>query len=79
METAEISSWIISVVAALISLGSIRSQSRVQGTKHRPSVAKKFELGFKLGIMRGFQKGITIGGRTSESAQKVFGRGWVAC
>ena len=23
------------------------------------------ELGFKLGIMRGFQKGITLGGRTS--------------
>ena len=34
------------------------------------------ELGFKLGIMRGFQKGITLGGRTLGSAQKVFGRWW---
>ena len=25
------------------------------------------ELGFKLGIMRGFQKGITLGGRTSAN------------
>ena len=33
------------------------------------------ELGFKLGVMRGFQKGITLGGRTSGSVRKVFG--WV--
>ena len=25
------------------------------------------ELGFKMGIMRGFQKGITLGGRTSAN------------
>ena len=25
------------------------------------------ELGFKSGVMRGFQKGITVGGRTSGS------------
>ena len=31
------------------------------------------ELGFKLGIMRGFQKGITLGGRTPVSACKVPG------
>ena len=37
------------------------------------------ELGFKLGVMRGFQKGITLGGRTSGSVRKVFGGGWVAC
>ena len=30
-----------------------------------------------LGIMRGFQKGITLGGRTPRSARKVFGRWWV--
>ena len=29
------------------------------------------ELGFKFGIMRGFQKGITLGGRNSESV--IFG------
>ena len=29
------------------------------------------ELGFKLGVMRGFQKGITLGGRTSGSVRKV--------
>ena len=34
------------------------------------------ELGFKLGVMRGFQKGITLGGRTSGTVRKVFG-GWV--
>ena len=27
------------------------------------------EFGFKLGVMRGFQKGITIGGRASGSFQ----------
>ena len=38
------------------------------------------ELGFKLGVMRGFQKGITLVGRTSGSVRKVFGGGgWVAC
>ena len=31
------------------------------------------ELGFNLGVMRGFQKGITLGGRTSGSVRKVFG------
>ena len=36
--------------------------------------ASKFES--KLGVMRGFQKGITLGGRTSKSVQKVYG-GWV--
>ena len=30
------------------------------------------ELGFKLGVMRGFQKGITLGGRTSGSVRKVW-------
>ena len=34
------------------------------------------ELGFKLGVMGGFQKGITLGGRPSGSACKVTGR-WV--
>ena len=34
------------------------------------------ELGFKSEIMRGFQKGITLGGRTPGSGRKVFGR-WV--
>ena len=36
------------------------------------------EFGFKLGVMRGFQKGITLGGRTSGSVRKVFGGvvGW---
>ena len=29
------------------------------------------ELGFKFGVMRGFQKGITLGGRTSGSVRKV--------
>ena len=29
----------------------------------------------KSGIMRGFQKGITLGGRTPGSAQKVLGGG----
>ena len=29
------------------------------------------ELGFKLGVMRAFQKGITLGGRTSGSVRKV--------
>ena len=33
------------------------------------------ELGFKLGVFRGFQKGITLGVRTSRSVRKVFG--WV--
>ena len=33
------------------------------------------ELVFKLGVMRGFKKGITLGGRTSRSVRKVFG--WV--
>ena len=33
--------------------------------------------GFKLGVMRGFQKGITLGGRTSGSVRKVYGvLGW---
>ena len=35
------------------------------------------EFGFKLRVMRGFQKGITLGGRTSGSAHKVLGGGWV--
>ena len=37
------------------------------------------EFGSKSGIMRGFQKGITLGGRTSRSVQKVYGGGvgWV--
>ena len=35
------------------------------------------ELGFKLGVMRGFQKGITLGGRASGSVRKVFGWGGV--
>ena len=37
------------------------------------------ELGFKLGVMRGFQKGITLWGRTSGSDRKVSvgGVGWV--
>ena len=34
------------------------------------------EFGFKLGVMKGFQKGITLGGRASGSVRKVFG-GWV--
>ena len=34
------------------------------------------ELEPKSGIMRGLQKGITLGGRTPGSAQKVFGRWW---
>ena len=29
------------------------------------------ELGFKSGVMRGFQKGITLGGRTSESVNFI--------
>ena len=29
------------------------------------------ELGSKSGVMRGFQKGITLGGRTSESVNLV--------
>ena len=29
------------------------------------------ELGSKSGVMRGFQKGITLGGRTSGSVRKV--------
>ena len=33
------------------------------------------ELRFKLGVMRGFQKGITLVDRTSGSVRKVFG-GW---
>ena len=34
------------------------------------------DLGFKLGVMRGFQKGITLGGRASGSVRKVcMGRG----
>ena len=42
------------------------------------------ELGFKLGVMRGFQKGITLGGRTSGSVRKVSvggvgGWGGVGC
>ena len=38
------------------------------------------ELVFKLGVMRGFQKGITLGGRTSRSVRRVFGwwgGGWL--
>ena len=36
------------------------------------------ELGSKSGVMRGFKKGITLGGRTSGSACKVMGGvvGW---
>ena len=39
------------------------------------------ELGSMSGVIRGFQKGITLGGRTSGSALKVLGGGWwvVAC
>ena len=33
------------------------------------------EFGFKLGVMRGFQKGIILGGRTSGSVRKVYGGG----
>ena len=33
------------------------------------------ELGFKLGVIRGFQKCITLGGRTSRSIRKVYGGG----
>ena len=33
------------------------------------------ELGSKSGVMRGFQKCITLGGRASGSARKVMG-GW---
>ena len=39
-------------------------------------------LRFKLGVMRGFQKGITLGGRTSGSDRKVSVGGvggWVGC
>ena len=39
-----------------------------------------FELGFKFGVMRGFQKGITLGGRSSGSVRKVYGGvvvGWI--
>ena len=35
------------------------------------------EFRFKLGVMRGFQKGIILRGRTSESVRKVFGGWWV--
>ena len=35
------------------------------------------ELGFKLGVIRGFQKGITLWGRTSGSVRKVWVGGWV--
>ena len=37
------------------------------------------ELGFKSGVMRGFQKGITLGGRSSGSVRKVYGGvvGWI--
>ena len=37
------------------------------------------ELGAKSGVIRGFQKGITLGGRISVSACKVMGGwgGWV--
>ena len=38
------------------------------------------EFGFKSGVMRGFQKGITLGSRTSGSVHKVPGGGgwwWV--
>ena len=37
------------------------------------------ELGSKLGVMRGFQKGITLGGRTSGSVRKVCVGGVVGC
>ena len=39
------------------------------------------ELRFKLGLMRGFQTGITLGGRTSGSVRKVSvgGGGGVGC
>ena len=37
------------------------------------------ELGSKSRIMRGFQKGITLGDRTPVSVQKVYGGGWVGC
>ena len=33
------------------------------------------ELESKSGVIRGFQKGITLGGRTSGSALKVLGGG----
>ena len=36
------------------------------------------ELGSKSGVMRGFQKGITLGGRSSRSVRKVCG-GVVGC
>ena len=35
-----------------------------------------FEVESKFGVIRGFQKGITLGSRTSRSALKVSG-GWV--
>ena len=47
------------------------------GCKKICKICKIFasELGFKLGVMRGFQKGITLGGWTPGSAQKVLGGG----
>ena len=36
------------------------------------------ELGSKLGVMRGFQKGITLGGRTSGSYYIEGLQKWVA-
>ena len=37
------------------------------------------EFGSKLGVMRAFQKGITLGGRTSGSVRKVSVGGGVGC
>ena len=36
------------------------------------------ELGCMLGVMRGFQKGITLGGRTSGSVHNVGLQKWIA-
>ena len=36
------------------------------------------DLGFNLGVMRGFQKGITLGGRTSGKINLVGLQKWVA-
>ena len=36
------------------------------------------ELGSKLGVMRGFQKGITLGGKTSRSDHIEGLQKWVA-
>ena len=36
------------------------------------------ELGSKLGVIRGFQKGITLGSRASVSVYEQWSSGWVA-